>query len=74
MPVIRKEDLRKVKISKYDDGSGDHVTNGYFHEWAKYPADTESGYFQDTYALVELEEDGVVKNIRANRLKFVERF
>lgn len=69
----KKEDLRKIKITKYEDGSGDYVTNGYFHEWAKYPRETESGIFQDTSAIVELE-DGTVRNFRANRLKFVDNF
>lgn len=71
--TTKKEDLRKVKITKHEDGSGDYITNGYFHEWAKYPQTTESGTFQDTYAIVELE-DGKVRNIRANRLKFVDSF
>jgi hypothetical protein len=71
--TTKKEDLRKVKITKYEDGYGDYVSNGYFHEWAKYPFTSESGTFQDTYAIVEME-DGTVKNLRANRLKFVDNF
>ncbi len=71
--ATKKDDLRKVKITKFDDGSGDYITNGYFHEWAKYPQNTENGTFQDTYAIIELE-DGKVRNIRTNRLKFVDKF
>ena len=70
---MRKEDLRKVKISQYTDGSGDYVTNGYFHEWAKYPHTSESGTVQDTYAIIEME-DGTVQNIIPIRLKFVVNF
>lgn len=72
MPT-KKEDLRKVKITKYDDGTGEHVTNAYFHTWASYPIYTDSGALQDSLAIVELE-DGIVQNVRANRLKFVDTF
>ena len=72
MPV-RKEDLRKVKISKFPDGSGDHNTNGYFHEWGKFSEDGGNGLFQITLGIVELEE-GIVKNYPSHRLKFVDNF
>ncbi len=72
---MKKEDLRKVKISKHHDGSGDHVTNGYFHEWATYPYISDSGtVVPETYAIIEIEKDGLVRNIQPNRLKFVDDF
>ena len=71
--TTKKQDLRKVKITRFDDGSGDHVINAYFHTWASYPKITDSVALQDTLAIVELE-DGQVQNIRAMRLKFVDTF
>jgi hypothetical protein len=70
----KKVDLRKVKISKYEDGSGSHDTNAFFHEWGLFPYHAESGTFQVTYAIVELEESGDIKNYESNRLKFVDAF
>lgn len=68
-----REDLRKVKISKYDDGSGDHITNGYFHEWQVQDEYSESGIKRNSYAIVE-HEDGKVKTYPPYRVKFVDSF
>ena len=71
--ATKKADLRKVKITKYDDGSGDYVTNGYFHQWVVQDSFTESGLKSNAYGLVELE-DGKVRHYEPNRLKFVDTF
>ena len=70
---MNREKLRKVKISRHEDGSGDFITNGYFHEWGKYPFVCDNGTIQITTAIIELE-NGQVKHFDANRLKFVEEF
>ena len=70
---MKNEELRKVKITKYEDGSGDHVTNGYFHKWIEETHEGESGLVKENYALIELE-DGQVRGIRPFRIKFVESF
>jgi hypothetical protein len=64
----------KVKLTKHDDGSGDHTINGYFHRWGDKPYAKEDGdAFPVTYGIVELE-DGIVKQIPPFRIKFVEVF
>jgi|GEM_PF-3137990 len=70
---MKKEELRKVKISKYEDGSGEHVTNGYFHKWINETHVGDSGLINENYALIEMEI-GVVRAIRPYRIKFVENF
>jgi hypothetical protein len=71
--LIKKEDLRKVKISEYPDGSGDHITKGYFHEWAKYPYSENGSLVQDTAALIELE-NGKIGFYHPNRIIFIDKF
>ena len=69
---MARENLRKVKLTKFDDGSGDHVIDGYFHRWGDRPTLKEDGdSYPTTYGIVELE-DGTVKEIRAHRIKFVD--
>ena len=70
---MKKEELRKVKISKYDNGSGDHITNGYFHKWIEESYVGEAGLMNENYALIEME-DGKIKGIKPYRIKFVENF
>jgi hypothetical protein len=70
---VNKEDLRKVKITKYDDGTGDYLKNGYFHRWAEFPYETEKGTVQNTLAIVELE-DGSIRNYKSICLKFIDSF
>ena len=70
---MKKEELRKVKISKYEDGSGEHVTNGYFHKWIEETHDGDSGLIKENFALIEME-DGLIKGIKPYRIKFVENF
>lgn len=71
--TIKKEDLRKVKVSKYDDGSGEHNINGYFHEWGLTIVYLDSKELQATCGIIELES-GEVKMYSPKRLKFVEQF
>lgn len=70
---MKKEELRLVKISKRDDGSGDHITNGYIHKWIEETYVISTGLMKDYYALIEME-DGQVKFIRPYRIKFVDNF
>lgn len=70
---LKKEELRKVKIAKHSDGSGGYIINAYFHQFAQYPLFTDNGTFQNTSAIVELE-DGTVKSIQPSNVKFVEEF
>lgn len=73
MPV-RKEDLRKVKITEYEDGSGGYSINGYFHEFGKYSHLTDKDeVFHNTLAIVELE-NGQLEKLDVSRIMFVERF
>lgn len=65
--------MRKVKISEYEDGSGNYTTNGYFHDWGKFAHVSDNGVFQVTLAIVELE-NGEIKIYNPNRLKFVNAF
>lgn len=69
-----KDELRKVKITQYDDGSGGYTINGYFHEFGtKAYLQDNGGSFPFTYAIIELE-DGIVEAVRPSRLKFVDSF
>jgi hypothetical protein len=70
---MKKEELRKVKISKHEDGSGEHITNGYFHKWIEETHVGDSGLINENFALIEME-DGLIKGIRPYRIKFVENF
>jgi hypothetical protein len=73
--TTKKEDLRKVKISKYDDGSGEHITNGYFHKWIEESEFSGEGQLLNrNFGLVELADSGDVKAIFPTRLKFVDNF
>jgi len=69
-----RDELRKVKITKFEDGSGGHVVNGYFHQFGTnaYLLDNGSA-FGVTYAIIELE-DGRVGEIKPFRVKFVDSF
>jgi hypothetical protein len=70
---MEKNTLRKVKISKFDDGSGEYVTNGYFHTYGNRALATDDSTIAVMVAYVELES-GEVKMYTPNRLKFVESF
>jgi hypothetical protein len=70
---MKKEELRKVKITQYDDGSGDYVTNGYFHKWIEERREGDTGIVCENYGLIELE-DGIIKGFRPFRIKFVDSF
>jgi len=73
--IIKKEDLRKVKISKYDDGSGEHITNGYFHKWIEESEFSGQGELLNrNFGLVELADNGVISTFFPTRLKFVDNF
>lgn len=66
--------MRKVKYTKFDDGSGEHVNNAYFHQFGTFPYLTDDGgAFGATRAIVE-QEDGKIIVINVNRLRFVENF
>lgn len=58
---------------KSEDGSVDHITNGYFHKWGKSPYVSDINIVQNTYTIVKLEE-GNVKMFSPNRKKFVAVF
>lgn len=67
---MKKEDLRKVKISKHSDGSGEKIRDGLFHEW------TEIGWIGDDnrtvavkHGLIELQ-DGTMKVVLPACIKF----
>lgn len=70
---MQRRDLRKVKLSKYPDGSGEFVDNGYFHKWAEVAYETNDKTFPVTVALIEME-DGKMKTFPAHRLRFVSSF
>ena len=69
-----KTNLRKVKVSIHNDGSGSFNINGYFHEWGNTPVFSEqNGLFPKKVAIVELE-DGFVNTYEPVRIKFVDEF
>jgi hypothetical protein len=66
--------LRKLKISKYPDGSGSFDINGYFHEWGNVSDFSEqNGKFPIKKGIVELE-DGKIGVYDPWVIKFVEEF
>lgn len=67
-----KINLRKVGISKYKDGSGDHDTIAYFHEWGTIKNYNQSNdIIIEKVAIVELEDGKVVLH-PPHRLKFID--
>lgn len=71
---MNRDNLRKVKYTKFPDGSGAHEHNAYFHRFGDFPYPTDDGRdFGVTKAIVE-QEDGKVIVIDVKRLKFVEDF
>jgi len=67
-------ELRKVKVTKNADGSGEFTINGYFHKWGDFVTYEDNQAFSQTAAVVELLEEGTVKAYPLNRIKFVESF
>lgn len=71
----QRSELRKVKLTQFDDGSGPHNINAYFHQWGTIPYPTDDGKdFGITVGIVELEtgEARTVKPVK--RIKFVDSF
>lgn len=66
--------LRKAKLTKFEDGSGDYTINCWFHQWGTTPIHTDNGgTITQTCGIIELE-DGTVQKVQPNRIRFVNQF
>lgn len=64
------ENLRKAKITKHQDGSGEFATPVLFHKWGDKPLPLDNGlYVPNTVGIVELA-DGTIKEVYPNNIKF----
>jgi len=72
--TAKKEDLRKVTFTEYEDGSGKYVNCGYFHIWGTEAIPQDNGMdIPRTIAIVEML-NGKIQEIAPFRIKFVDEF
>lgn len=72
--TIKKEELRKIRINEYYDGSGKYLVKAYFHCWALVPQNiADGGVIAQTVAIIE-GINGIVEKINPERIQFVDDF
>jgi hypothetical protein len=71
---MKKDDLRKVKITNQPYSSANNSINGYFHTFGDFPMPLDNGsYVPRSLAIVELE-DGKVEKFEVKQIRFVDSF
>ena len=69
---MKKEDLRKAKMTLHSDGSGDYTIDILFHGWGNLPIPQDNGIdIPATVAIVELQS-GVIELVKPKRIKFID--
>jgi len=73
--MAKKDELRKIKITKFPDGSGGYIIDAYFHQWGTTNYQTEDGKdFPYTIGIIERAEDGRIEEVKPEIIKFVDSF
>lgn len=63
-------ELRKAKLSRHSDGSGEYVIEVTFHQFGDSPIPLDNGlYVPNTIAIVE-HLDGRLEKVSIKRIKF----
>lgn len=69
--MSKRDELRKVMLSKYEDGSGDFNIPGYFHSIGTVIGHSNNDTYPLSVAIVELE-DGKLVTVKIQRVQFVD--